>query len=124
MLKEEIKKRNISIKQIQKISGIPYTTLNDLINGRTDIDNVGVRVLVALSEALNISIDATYQICKKSQPIKDCRIEIKNKEYYLAYNGGFYRMCKVNNENTEYLYEIATMTLSDIKRQEQMERWI
>ena len=39
-LKNFLKKEGISVKSLSNKTKIPYSTLNDLINGKTDIDNM------------------------------------------------------------------------------------
>ena len=123
MIKDELKKRHITLKQIQRSSNIPYTTLNDIVNGRTSIDTVGVRVLVAFADALGISLDETYSLFKKNQLSEDCMIEIKGKTYYLKYRGKAYKLCAVNEENTFYIREIAESTYEEIRSNEEMLAW-
>ncbi len=123
MLKDELKRRNLSIKDIQKESNIPYTTLNDLVNGRTDIDNVGTRVLVAVSNSLGISMDDAYRLCKENQPVKEGRIEVKGKKYLLIYNNRQYELCSVNKDNTEYIKEIAMTAIKNLQEEERITSW-
>ena len=42
---------------LAKSTGIPYTTINDLINGRTIIQNISLKNAIKISETLNIKID-------------------------------------------------------------------
>ena len=123
MVKDELKKRHISLKQIQRSSNIPYTTLNDIVNGRTNIDTTGVRVLVAFSDALGISLDETYGLFKENQLSEDCMIEIKGKIYYLKYHGKAYKLCTVNEENTFYIREIAESAYEEIRSNEELLAW-
>ncbi len=123
MIKDELKKRHITLRQIQRSSNIPYTTLNDIVNGRTNIDTIGVRVLVAFSHVLGTSLDETYRLFKENQLSEDCAIEIKGKTYYLKYRGKTYKLCAVNEENTFYIREIAKSAYEEIRSNEEMLAW-
>ena len=48
MLKEYLKKKNKSIYALSKESGVAYSTLNDLANGKVDINQCKVSLLRAL----------------------------------------------------------------------------
>ncbi|MCR4605842.1 MAG: helix-turn-helix transcriptional regulator, partial [Eubacterium sp.] len=56
-MKEYLKQHNISIYNLSKQTGIPYSTLNDIINRKTDIDNVRFGHIKALSSFLGLSLD-------------------------------------------------------------------
>ena len=50
MLKDHLKEKQISIYSMSKACGIPYSTLNDLANGKVDIDNCKVGLLLKISD--------------------------------------------------------------------------
>ncbi len=50
----------MSFYELAKRSGVPYSTLSDIVNGRTDIKDSSARVLHGLSEALDMSMDSLY----------------------------------------------------------------
>ena len=54
--KDLLEKKNVSGYALAKSTGIPYTTINDLINGRTIIQNVSLKHALAISDFLNIDI--------------------------------------------------------------------
>ena len=54
--KELLLKKNISGYALSKNTGIPYTTINDLINGKTIVQNISLRHALELSSYLNIDI--------------------------------------------------------------------
>lgn len=59
-LKEELLTRGVTAYRVSKDAGIPYSTLCDLVNGKTDIDNASVKTLARLSSYLGLTMDALY----------------------------------------------------------------
>lgn len=53
MLKEYLKQEGISIYAIARKSGLPYSTVNDLVNGKVRIDRI-VRLYEKKMEALDV----------------------------------------------------------------------
>ena len=60
-LRDELQKRRVSIYKVSKDAGIPYSTLCDLVHGKTDINNVNVRTLVRLASYLGMSMEILYR---------------------------------------------------------------
>ena len=56
-LKKKIKETGKSIYKISQESGIPYTTLNELINDKKNINNKAAETVYKLSLYLNCNID-------------------------------------------------------------------
>ena len=54
--KELLKKENITGYELAKNTGIPYTTINDLINGKTIPQNVTLKNALLISHYLGIKI--------------------------------------------------------------------
>ena len=52
----------MSMYECSKRSGIPYSTLSDIIKGKTPIDRVSAKNLRALADALGYSMDALYSM--------------------------------------------------------------
>ena len=57
MLNTLLAQRNISVYQLSKRTGVPYTTLLDLVSGKTDIQNVSSGTLYRLSVELGVSME-------------------------------------------------------------------
>lgn len=57
MIKTLIDEQNVSLYELSKKSGIAYSTLSDLYNGKTNIKKCNIRTAYALSHALNMSLD-------------------------------------------------------------------
>lgn len=56
MIKDELKKRNLSIYKCSKMANIPYTTLLELVNNKSSFENCSIKTISKLSVVLNISI--------------------------------------------------------------------
>lgn len=57
MLKRILENKNMSMYQCAKLSGIPYTTLSELIRGKTRIEKCSAETVYRLSKALNVSME-------------------------------------------------------------------
>ena len=57
MLIELLKERNMSIYQCSKLTGIPYTTLSELVNGKTNITNQSAIDIIKLFADIVLSIN-------------------------------------------------------------------
>lgn len=66
-LKQILKAKHMSVKECSNISGIPYSTLLDIVNGKTFLSNSATSVTYRLSKVLNypmeelVSIDIFYR---------------------------------------------------------------
>ena len=114
MLKKYLKERNISIYSLAKSSGVPYSTLNDLCNGKVMISNCKAGIVKKLAESLEITMDALYELAEPDRRIvhvaeydKDAEIKVRNKRYKASfeYNGEKIELdvCKVNENNSVYV---------------------
>jgi len=61
MLSELIKEKNISLYRLSKDTGIPYSTLNDIVIEKTDIQSVSARTLYRLAKYLDLSMETLYK---------------------------------------------------------------
>ena len=60
MLKTLMEKKNISAYALSKKAGIPYSTLSDIISGKTDIQNISAGNLYRLATALEVGMEQLY----------------------------------------------------------------
>lgn len=60
MLKDILIERNESVYNVSKKTGIPYSTLSDLVNEKTKIENVQANVVYRLAKYLKMTMDAVY----------------------------------------------------------------
>ena len=56
-LKELLKSRNMSVYQCSKESRVPYTTLADLVNGKTKIGRCSVETVYKLSKVFHLTME-------------------------------------------------------------------
>ena len=52
-----LKEKNMSAYLCSKISGVPYTTVLELLNDKTDINKCSVETIYKIAKALNISVE-------------------------------------------------------------------
>lgn len=55
--REIISRRNTTMYRLAKASGVPYSTINDVCNGKTRIENISAGTAYRLARALNVSTD-------------------------------------------------------------------
>ncbi len=91
MLKELLRQKNLSIYKLGRISGIPYSTLNDIVNYKVDIANIRAGIVFKLAGILNISMDKLYELCtnqiivySEGYSVKGT-VAIRNKKYILEF---------------------------------------
>ncbi len=63
MIKDILVEKGMSIYELSKQSGIPYSTLNDLVNGKKNIENCSVKLLKTLADLFGMSLDCFYNEC-------------------------------------------------------------
>lgn len=117
MLKEYLADNGISIYTLSKRSGIAYSTLNDLVNGKVQITNCKVAVLKHLSDALSVSMDTLYALALHNDDTVmtdygiGVKVTVRNKSYYsdFTYDGEHIEilLCKVNEATSFYRDYIA-----------------
>lgn len=133
MLQAYLQENGMSIYRLSKISGCAYSTLNDLVNGKVSVDNISAGLLKQLANALNISMDETYQICRSEMIVQGLdgetviRVLVKNKTYVaqFVYQGTQeeIRLYPVNKITSFYINEIAGWRVEDYisgKREEML----
>lgn len=62
MLKQYLKNMGISIYKLSKESGVSYSTLHDIVSGKSDYKNVSIDIFNRLSYSLNVSMDELYSV--------------------------------------------------------------
>lgn len=131
MLKDYLEKNNISIYSLSKDTEIAYSTLNDICNGKVDINNCKVGIIKKLAKYFNTSMDEMYNTCLNDKNIQidlltKAEIYTKNKSYYVKFRyddkDANIRLCKVNSNSTSYLDTIAEWAIEDYITDLQMEK--
>lgn len=57
MVNELLLKQNMTKYRLSKLSGIPYTTINDICNNRADLKKCSVDTVYKMAKALNVSME-------------------------------------------------------------------
>ena len=70
-INDVIEANHLSKYRIAKNSGIPYMTLNDICNGKTDLANCSARTVYKLAKELNITMEELLTPCMEERPSFD-----------------------------------------------------
>lgn len=101
MLGRLLKEKNISIYQCSKLSGIPYTTLSELVRGKTHIAKCSAEVVYKLAKILNVSME---------ELISDS-IEARSDFEVFKSN-----VCHLVKDSNEIDFIISSLRSDDIRR--------
>lgn len=71
MMQKILDKKNKSIYQLAKETGLAYSTLNYIVNGKTSFDKCSVDKFYKISQALDMSMDELYKDCNMNNDIKE-----------------------------------------------------
>ena len=63
LIDDWMKQKNLSRYELSKKSGIPYTTLTDLIQKRTRLKKSSAETVYKLSKVMGISMDELFLLC-------------------------------------------------------------
>ena len=134
MLKKYLKKRNISIYKFATDIQEPYSTINDIVNGKKSLDNCKFGLVKKMAEYLNLSLDELSELGNTSYTIISEQINqkgilyVKGKKYCLefSYLDKIYDMelCKVNENSRYFIKEIAKYELEKQVNRMKMEAYI
>ena len=119
---------NISVKELSQKTKIPYSTLNDIVNGKTDINKVRYGYIKTLAKALGLSLEEFDRLFTRKESVKvdyGFTINVKNKSYYLVcedVSKPVY-LCKVNELNSFYIHTIAKWKYDEIQRKGTLSEW-
>lgn len=127
-LKNFLKKEGISVKSLSNKTKIPYSTLNDLINGKTNIDNMRFGFVRKIAAALSLDINNICEMCQNELPVlQDGVIFVKNKMYYLRYYSADDEketaLCKVTKDSSRFIKDIAEWEMENIREEEMVKSW-
>lgn len=56
-IQEALSKSDMSIYRLAKTSKVPYATVNDIVNGKTDIKKCSFETMYRLSQALKVPME-------------------------------------------------------------------
>ena len=82
MMKEYLEENKMSIYKLSELSNVPYTTLNELVNGKKRLEDCKIKTISSIAKALNISIEALLKLIeKKEERLSTSWQEKRNKAF-------------------------------------------
>ena len=126
-LKTYMKENGMSVAKLSRTTYIPYTTLGDLVAGRTDVDDVGAGVVHGLAKALGVTMDGLYEMAKELPPLpklkKGWRLRLRDNRYYIAHDGGEEFLCALDHANGPFIKDIAEGHIRNYESERRAETW-
>ena len=127
-LKAYLKEKRISVYSISQKTGVPYSNICDIVNGRTDIGHVRLDTAMKIADELEMTVEELYCLCREDSPVlEDGRIVVVNKQYYLQYRNRRETttryLCKATALNRRYIEFLAGHVMEAIRREEALEQW-
>ena len=129
-LKDYLSANELSIYALSKQSGVPYSTLNDLANGKVTADNCKVRAIRRLAEALGLTMEEVCAMCEgetrcvltESGVAAD--ITVRGKSFYVTFTHEGRRveerLCRVDRNSRQYVEEMAAWRIEEYMRKTRM----
>lgn len=62
-IQNALKQKNISIYRLAKESGLPYATVNDICNGKAQLEKCSAETVYRLAQALDVSMEELLAPC-------------------------------------------------------------
>lgn len=101
MLEAMLKERKMSIYQCSKISGIPYTTLSEIVRRKTKLEKCSAETVYRLARTLNISMDDLM------------RDYVEPRSEFDVFRSN---ICHLVKDTDEFDFIITTLQSDDIRR--------
>lgn len=131
MLKDYLADSGKSMYSLAAESGVPYSTVNDLANGRIEVQNCRAGILKKLAGALSVSLDELYDLCLEDRSVlleeqkENVRIRVKNKTYYAEFqdqgNPVSLKVCEVNQNTGYFIRSLAKWKAEEYFEQKEWE---
>ena len=67
-IQELLKDKKMSVYRLSKASTIPYATLSDIVNGKTQLEKCSAETVYRLAKALDISMEGLLAPCMIKRP--------------------------------------------------------
>ena len=84
MFKDYLKEKNLSVYKLSEMSNVPYTTLNELINGKKKITDCKIKTIESIANALNCSIETLLKLLNgKNMVFSNTWEDNKDKKFYF-----------------------------------------
>lgn len=94
MLKELMDKQNVSKYKLSKDTGIPYSTVCDILSGKTLIENATSNTLFRLAKYFNLSMESLYLSSSTEQFLS---VYNKGRNVYIDYLDNHLMYCGPKN---------------------------
>lgn len=88
VLKELLKAQNLSVYQCAKESKVPYTTLSDLVNGKSNIRKCSAETVYKLSKVFHVTMEELLGNYEKNEP------EIPHRNSFEIFKSNICHMVK------------------------------
>lgn len=110
-----------SIDEISRESGVPYKTLNDMINGKKNIDDCSIGTIITLAKYFEMPVEAFYNYLTGEQiQVKQTWQEKKYKKFIfpLIKESNNYDATRIHPLKQKVVYDIceALKTQSVVKK--------
>jgi plasmid maintenance system antidote protein VapI len=138
LLKDYLAERNMSIYGLAKECGVPYSTLNDFVNGKVRASVCKAGMIRDVAQALGLTMDELYDMSEKADADADdvrvvtsyglpVDVSVRHKSYYgeFMYNGEpvLIELCKVSGPTRFYIRDIAKWRAEEYIRERRMAEW-
>ena len=96
-----LKSKQITKYKLSELSNVPYSTINDICNGKTDFNKCSVETVYKISKSLNVSMDmlAYKKGLEENSSLLDCLW----CELYGSINGAEIDDKAISSEQADYL---------------------
>jgi lambda repressor-like predicted transcriptional regulator len=131
MLKSFLKENKISMYRLSADSGVPYSTLNDLVNRKLPVENLKSGQLYALAESLEMTMNELYDMCRYACQVYSekyhipATVTVRHKIYCLSFqkDGETYEdeILPVKREATRCIETLALWKLEEHLSELEME---
>jgi len=106
-LEELLKTKNISVYQCSKQSGVPYTTLLELIRGKTQIGKCSAETVYKLAKVLHITIEELIEVYTEKS---------KDIPYRSSFETFKSNICHMVKDKGDIDFIIDTLTENEIRK--------
>ena len=63
LLQDIMKQKNMSVYRLSKLSGVPYTTINEICTGKTHLENCSAATVYHIAKACEVSMESLVAPC-------------------------------------------------------------
>ena len=106
-----LEEKNMSVYQCSQISGIPYTTLLELVRGKSVIEKCAGETIFRLASALNMSMDELYEALR-------CPVPLPSFEAFKS------NVCHIVKTKGDLEYIIEMLETDEVNRYWEQRRYL